>query len=120
MLIAIFLIIMGWILAFFAFKSKGTVIAMFLMVVAFGLSIIALPFITATNNLSYPSISISSPSGITTIAPYNVTNTLNNQTESYAFGLGEVNVLIQVGLLLLIIGYIFWNRKKEKIKKYNA
>jgi hypothetical protein len=119
MWLALFFILLSWIVAFVAFKTKGTLKGLIIMIVAFGFSVIALAFINATNPITYPLITISTNFGNTIIPKYNVTQMPNAQSQNYLFILGEANVLIEVALVFIIIGYLFWERREKRIKKYN-
>ncbi len=121
-----------------AFRGRGTFVAFVFIVVAFGLSIVAIPFITQPDILaSYPAYNV-----ITANVPlfciganvltscgttntliqhpaYNVTSALSKSSQATLVALAYFNALIHFVLIFLMLGAMFWEGKKRREKRMN-
>lgn len=121
MWLALLFILIALALDYVAFKqTKGLFISIILIVVAVGCAAIAAPVATYTNPMHYPTQTITTGDMITTIQTYNVTQSPSTQSQSMIVILGESFILIQVGLAILIIGYLFWSDRKKGKERRNS
>lgn len=94
--------------------GRGSLMNFWITAAAIGLLIMGLPFLVQNNVIQYPAQNITSSSGNTLIAAYNVTVSPNNNTTSYMLLLGELLVFIQLAYALLQLVYIFKERRKSR------
>ncbi len=96
------------------FKMRGTFKGFILAILAFGFSIIALPFIVSNNYTVHPSINIISSGGNTLITSYNTTTTPTTNIENIMLGYAELNALVMFAYIFVILSYIFTERRKQR------
>jgi hypothetical protein len=115
-------IILGWLLTLLAFASlRGAVLAMIVMVIAIGLAAIGLYVLQVQNVTQYGGTTATSSKGISmSISSYSVTNAQNSQSQSLGLLLGEMDIIVETALTFLVVGYLFWGRRQERKKRYNA
>lgn len=112
-------IIIAIILDVIAFKSKGNFASLVIIVLAFGCSVIALPFIGYNNPTVTSQVNITTPSGNILIPSYNQTYSPSPTTLGFSLQLGYGIVLIEFVLAVLTVGYLFFESGKKKKEKYN-
>lgn len=119
MWIGIFLIFVGFIVDAIALNARGKFVALIFIIVALGFAGVGLRMIPTTNPTQVPAVIITSPSGNTVIQAYNITQAPTNSTTGFAVAVAELNLIIQFGLVMLIIGYLFFERNEKKKKRMN-
>ena len=99
-----------------AIKLKGTMVSVVLGLVAVGFLTIGLLFLVTPDKLIVAPVNITSSSGNIFIPQYNITYTATKPTESFAFLLGELAVLVQFayGLLMLAFWIVYAGEKKYR------
>lgn len=107
---------MAVILDYFALRAKGTVVSFILAVVAIGLLVIGLPFITAQNTTSYATQNVLTAQGSVSISAFNQTQTNPNSIQSLSMTMGEITIFPQFGYMLLMFTFMFTDRKNRRYR----
>ena len=99
-----------------AIKLKGTMVSVVLGLVAIGILAIGLLFLVTPDKLMVAQVNITASSGNILIPQYNLTYTATKPTESFAFLLGELTVLVQFayGLLMLAFWIVYAREKRYR------
>lgn len=119
MLLAAFFILAAVLIDFFALKSRGDVVGVVLMVIGFGFSIIALPFIVYTNPQHVSAVTIGTPSGNVIVPAYNVTSTQSQATLQLSLVIGFGIAIILFVLAVFSVGSLFFEKQKKAREKFN-
>ena len=118
MWIAVLLFIIAFILDFIGLVYKrGMLTSLIVIVIAFGCAGVGMAFIPTANPTVFSTVNIQTPSGNILIPQHNEPQNLAQPTLTFGLPLAYAILLVQFGLVVITIGYMFFeNRKKERDK----
>lgn len=103
-------------LDYFAYKTKGTYIAVIFAVAGVGLLILGLPFINTPNTITNPSMTIITPNGNIIIPQVNETISNPNSIQSLSLTYGQIMIFPQFAYFMLIIAFWFTDNKNRRYR----
>ena len=106
-------------LDYLTLRSKGNFLSMIFCVAAFGFAIIAIPLVITPTVTTSAQLVVSSPSGNYTMNPYNQTSSIPPSLVPLVIWIGYGNALIQFGLIVLTVGFMFFERRKKRRERYS-